>query len=388
MTEWIKHSIIYHVLIDRFAGFSEQADAGKDTFCGGNLKAVEQKLDHIQNLGADTLWLSPFYSTTSYHGYHITDYSQVEPQFGTLADLKNLIAACKRRNMRIIADVVPNHCSVQHPWFKQAMASRQSKYFSWFTFNDWPCRYLSFLDFPELAKFNLQNPAVADWFIENMVQWAHLGFDGFRIDHVVGLPDVFIQKLSETLKAFNPAFVLLGEAWTEGMHFKHLKTLRLRGRYNYWKQGFKQTDIQRHYIGLLDGVLDFGWRQLVLDHIQLANTNPVKLEKLIDSYNHLYPAGFLLPRFLDNHDTSRLMHACKQDETLYLEILTLLFKQDQPVIIYYGTESGLTHQKPVRAGEAFSDLLARSLINWKIPIQPHTEFIKKVASERKMSKKQ
>ncbi len=386
MAEWIKNSIIYHVLIDRFAGFSEQADAGKDHFCGGNLNAIEQKLDYIQHLGANTLWLSPFYGGSSYHGYHITDYTKVEPRFGSLADLKSLIAACKQRNMRIIADVVPNHCSVQHPWFQQAQASRQSEFFSWFYFKNWPHHYLSFLDFSELPKLNLENPVVADWMIHNLCYWASLGFDGYRIDHVTGIPDTFLIRLKTVLLTINPDFVLIGEAWTEGMHYKHLKTLRFRGRYQYWKQGLKQTDIQKHYIGLLDGVLDFGWRELILEHKQLISRNPDKLRILLGRYNQLYPAHFLLPRFFDNHDTSRLMHMCNQNADLFRELLAILFEQQQPVIIYYGTEAGMTHQFPVKAGEAFSDLRARLLINWQEAHQAYAEFIAKIASERKQKK--
>ena len=88
--EWFKDAIIYHILIDRFAGY-KSGKWNKPVFLGGNIKGIIDKLPYIKELGINTLWISPFYKTSAYHGYHIMDFFQVDPHFGTIKDMKKLI---------------------------------------------------------------------------------------------------------------------------------------------------------------------------------------------------------------------------------------------------------------------------------------------------------
>ena len=88
-TEWFKNSIIYHILIDRFAG-CEPNGWDKPEFLGGNIRGIIDKLDYVKRLGVNTIWISPFYKTSAYHGYHITDFFKVDPHFGSEEDLKEL----------------------------------------------------------------------------------------------------------------------------------------------------------------------------------------------------------------------------------------------------------------------------------------------------------
>jgi glycosidase len=118
--DWFKNAIIYHILIDRFAGFASTENWDKPTFLGGNIKGIIEKLPYLQNLDINTLWISPFYKTNTYHGYHITDFYQVDSHYGTAEDIKKLIKAIHKYDMRIIADFVPNHCSGKHPFFQDA----------------------------------------------------------------------------------------------------------------------------------------------------------------------------------------------------------------------------------------------------------------------------
>ena len=89
--KWFKDSIIYHILIDRFAGFKTINNWDKPNFIGGNIKGIIDKLDYLKNLGINTIWLSPFYETTEYHGYHVTNYFDVDPNFGNIDDIKELM---------------------------------------------------------------------------------------------------------------------------------------------------------------------------------------------------------------------------------------------------------------------------------------------------------
>ena len=88
--DWFRDSVIYHILIDRFAGFKSTFDWDKPIFLGGNIKGIIDKLHYLKDLGINTIWISPFYQTSSYHGYHITDFYNVDPHFGDLIPRKYL----------------------------------------------------------------------------------------------------------------------------------------------------------------------------------------------------------------------------------------------------------------------------------------------------------
>lgn len=115
--DWIDKEVIYQVFVDRFAGFPETKENG-NIFMGGNLQGVIDRLDYLQNMGITTLWLSPIYCTANYHGYHATDFMNIDPRFGTMRELAELIESVHKRKMKIIVDFVPNHCSINHPFFK------------------------------------------------------------------------------------------------------------------------------------------------------------------------------------------------------------------------------------------------------------------------------
>ncbi|MBN2487047.1 MAG: hypothetical protein JXB34_13820 [Bacteroidales bacterium] len=381
MNNWFKNAIVYHIFIDRFAGYKVNADAKKPLFCGGRLNAITDKIDYIKGMGFNTIWVSPFYETSAYHGYHITNFDKVDKRFGHVDDLRKLISECHRKQVRIIADIVPNHCSETHPFFIDAKLDKLSKFRNWFYFENWPEKYIRFLDFGELPKINLENPETATYMIDSLSSWAKLGFDGFRIDHIMGLPDNFLLKLKNELLQLNNEFILIGEAWNEGICYKHLKTLRAKGRYRMWKTGMRQADIQKHYLGIVDGVLDFGWRNLLLKNLYSMPGNKQTFLKLEREYCSTFPDGFYLPRFLDNHDTNRIMYSCKNNEKLFKLSLELLTGQEQPIIVYNGTEYGLSHSLPLTPETPYSDLQARGLIPWE-QTGKYTQFITRLLKAR------
>ncbi len=125
--DWMKQGAIYHIFIDRFAGFHDTKNWDSPVFLGGTIKGIIDKLPYLRDLGITTLWISPFYTTSAYHGYHITDFYQVDPHFGTQDDIKELIRESHDSNLHIIADFVPNHCSKEHPFFKEAQHDKNSQ---------------------------------------------------------------------------------------------------------------------------------------------------------------------------------------------------------------------------------------------------------------------
>jgi cyclomaltodextrinase len=388
-TGWFKDAIIYHILIDRFAGYKYPDKWDKPVFIGGNLKGITGKLQYLLDLGINTIWISPFYKTTAYHGYHITDFFSTDPRFGTEKDLKELISKAHKSNMRIIADFVPNHCSSKHPFFIDSLQNRKSRYNKWFYYLRWPDKYLCFLDFKQLPKLNTENPETFEYITESARYWLNCGIDGFRLDHVAGCSNLFWRRFVKVIKSYFPETVLIGEVWIQGIGFRLLKTINIRNKYFKWALGMKQPVIQKEYAGILDGVLDFNFRNHIVEYIawkEKPEEHSDDLSRSLARYYGKFPADFYLPSFVDNHDMSRFLFECGQDKDKLKKALVLQFRLSQPPVIYYGTEAGLSHDKAVMLNEPYSDLKARKPMPWENPDRELTEFCGGLISERKKQK--
>lgn len=383
MAHWLDKAIVYQILIDRFAGFTQDEVAQKPLFAGGKLSGIRSKLPYLADLGVNTLLLSPFMKTTAYHGYHVTDFYEVERRFGSEFELRALIREAHDAGIRIIADFVPNHCSVEHVFFKEAISNPRNPYRKWFYFREWPYDYLSFLWVKELPKINLEHSETAQYMVGSALHWLGMGIDGLRVDHAIGLPSSFLKLLQEQTKSAYPESVLIGEAWLEGLKFKYLNTLRVSNKYFKWLTGFQQEWIQQSYIPYFDGVLDFVFRKTLINHLPLNYAHSVN-RKLRNHYSH-YPKDFRLLSFLDNHDTNRFLHTCNNNLDTFRQAIDIQFNQPQPPIIYYGTEAGMTHFQPVSAFESYSDLHARQPMRWQKIDKAHFSIVKEAIAERKAS---
>ena len=198
---WYKDAVFYEVYVRAFS------DSNGDGH--GDLRGLTQKLDYLQYLGIDCLWLLPTYpSPLMDDGYDIADYYGIHPDYGSLQDFKDLVTAIHARGMRIVTDLILNHTSDQHPWFQAARADRKSPYRDYYVWSDTDQRYsdarIIFLDTEESnwtwdeqagqyfwhrfystqPDLNYDNPAVQEEMREVMKFWLDLGVDGFRADAV------------------------------------------------------------------------------------------------------------------------------------------------------------------------------------------------------------
>ena len=172
----------------------------------GDLEGIRGKLDYLTELGVDALWISPFFpSPMRDSGYDVADYHDVDPLFGSLEDLKKLIAAAKSRGVKIVLDLVANHSSDEHPWFAEARSSREAPRHDWYLWvpdtgkppNNWKAvfelgtawhpnpatgeRYLGSFTRHQ-PEFDWRNPEVRAAFYDIMKYWYGMGIDGFRLD--------------------------------------------------------------------------------------------------------------------------------------------------------------------------------------------------------------
>ena len=202
MELWYKDAIIYEVNVKSFF------DRNKDGV--GDFRGLTEKLDYLQDLGVNTLWLLPFFgSPLKDDGYDISDYYEIHPQYGTLRDFKKFMRECKSRDMKVIIELVVNHVSDQHMWFQDAIKKGpESKYWNYFVWSDDQEKFkdtrIIFKDTeksnwtwqPDVKKFywhrffssqpdlNHNNPRVVRSIRKIIKYWGELGVDGFRLDAI------------------------------------------------------------------------------------------------------------------------------------------------------------------------------------------------------------
>ena len=378
MNNWFDNIRIYHLLIDRFNGGWQVPPKSENVFCGGTLKGVIEKFDYIKDLGFTAIMLSPIFKSANYHGYHTLSFEEVDPHFGSWEDYQQLLDLAHDKGLKIICDFVPNHCWYQAPIFEQSLLKNGGKHRDWFFYpKEDSDEFVSFLGFGDLPKFNLTNPEVASFMIDKAEKLARMGVDAFRIDHALGQPHSFLKSLRQHLQAIRSDIVVFGEVWACGigpqlasqLYFKTNERLQ-----EFLSQDTKpsfQNDLQTDYVDTLDGVLDFAYRNILLEEIRAGRGlkgNKTLRSKMKDHFAK-YPADFKLVLFLDNHDTDRFLFDCQDDVKLLQDAIDLTMEQERPFSFLYGTEQLMTITKTIFNAEPYADLRVRNCMDWSVAPQ-------------------
>ena len=371
---WFDGIRIYHLLIDRFNGGWQIPPKSENVFCGGTLQGVTGKLDYIKDLGFNAIMLSPIFKTANYHGYHTLNFDEVDPHYGTWEDYQQLLDQAHDKGMRVICDFVPNHCWYEAPMFQESLLKNGGKHRDWFWYkNEDSDEFVSFLGFGDLPKFNLKNPEVAGFMIDKAEKLARMGVDAFRIDHAMGQPFEFLKQLRESVHAVRSDIVVFGEVWACGVGPEMAGQLffktdtRLNEFLAQKTKQFSQDDLQTDYVDTLDGVLDFAYRNLLLEELQAGRgiKGNAALKSKIEAHFAKYPEDFKLVLFLDNHDTDRFMFDCHDDVNLLQEAIDLTMELPRPFSMLYGTEQLMTIDKTIVNAEPYADLRVRNCMDWR-----------------------
>ena len=375
MKNWFDNIRIYHLLIDRFNGGWQVPPKSENLFCGGNLQGVIDKLDYIKDLGFNAVMLSPIFKSANYHGYHTLNFEDVDPHLGTWEDYQRLLDKAHDMGMKIICDFVPNHCWYEAPLFEASLLKNGGKHRDWFFYpKENSDEFVSFLGFGDLPKFNLTNPEVVGFMIDKAEKLARMGVDAFRIDHALGQPHSFLQRLRQSVQAISSDIVVFGEVWAQGigpqlasqLYFK--TESRLQEFLAQETKPFSQENLQGDYVGTLDGVLDFAYRDILLEEVHAGRGikgNQTLQSKIVDHFAN-YPQDFKLVLFLDNHDTDRFMFDCHDDANLLKEAIDLTMEQSRPFSFLYGTEQLMTNRPTIFNAEPYADLRVRNCMDWSM----------------------
>ena len=351
-----KQQIVYQIMIDRFANdfksLKNDDNVIPPPFQGGNIKGIINRLDYIVDLGANSVLLSPFFKSNAYHGYHCTTArNEIEPHFGNEKDIQSFVELIKERKMTCGADFVPNHCHITNPIYVE--------HYDWFEFPN--KEYKFYANIKDLPVLNLNHPEAREYMIKQALQLCEWGFNYIRIDHATGPSYSFLHELRMQVKRKYKNVRLIGEVVGE-MDFKPLVCKRYTD--NLKDKWSEQEARQYEYVGILDGILDYEYYDIIKDALlhDMPFKNNKGLKRRVEKHFSRYPKDFELWLFLDNHDVDRILYYCKNIDKVK-EVLDFTYSWKRPVVIYYGTEQGMSNKTAIHQ-EAYDDESVRQCIDW------------------------
>ena len=370
--DWWKGKVAYQIYPKSFK------DSNGDGV--GDLKGITEKLDYLQDLGIDILWLSPVYKSPFIdQGYDISDYYAIDPLFGTMEDMEELIAEGKKRGIAIIMDLVVNHCSSHHEWFQKALADPDGPYADYFYFiesdkepNNWESyfggsvwepvpgtnKYYLHSFHKDQPDLNWQNPDLREEIYKMINWWLDKGISGFRIDAIINIKkDLEWRSLpSDRDNGLVPVPESLVNAQPIEPFLQELKE-RTFAKYNAFTVGevFNETDEELHFFIGKDGVFSsiFDFKQTMLgqegkgwfDH-SLPTADELK-ESIFQAHERADSIG-VLSTIIENHDEPRgVSHYIAEgpvNDTSKKALGTIQVLRKGIPFIYQGQEIGMENQ--------------------------------------------
>lgn len=370
--DWWKGKVAYQIYPKSFK------DSNGDGV--GDLNGITEKLDYLQDLGIDILWLSPVYKSPFIdQGYDISDYYAIDPLFGTMEDMEELIAEGKKRGISIIMDLVVNHCSSHHEWFQKALADPDGPYADYFYFiesdkepNNWESyfggsvwepvpgtnKYYLHSFHKDQPDLNWQNPILREEIYKMINWWLDKGIAGFRIDAIINIKkDLEWRSLpSDRENGLVPVPESLVNAQSIEPFLQELKE-RTFAKYNAFTVGevFNETDEELHFFIGKDGVFSsiFDFKQTMLgqegkgwfDHA-LPTADELK-ESIFQAHERADSIG-VLSTIIENHDEPRgVSHYIAEgpvNDTSKKALGTIQVLRKGIPFIYQGQEIGMENQ--------------------------------------------
>lgn len=323
LPEWARAARIYQIFPDRYSPgngrFWNPVTHLNDIY-GGTLRGIIDHLDTIADMGFNCLWLNPFLPDNSHHGYHATDHFSINPRLGTLADMQELVAQAHARGIRLLFDFVANHIGSGHPYFQHALTHEDSPYYDWFCWQAWPEKYTAYFHVPELPEVDTDNPEVRQYLFDSVRYWLNeIGFDGLRMDYVLGPSHDFWTELRQVVAQIKPDAWMFGEAT-------------------------HTPDWLVTYNGRFHACLDFLLTQHIRDTFAFNTLNVAAFDNFLHLHETYFGTDAALPSFLDNHDMDRFLLIAGNDKRKLKLAALCQFTLAGPPIIYNGTEVGV-HQE-------------------------------------------
>lgn len=333
--DWARGALIYQVFPDRFCKAGECDLTGKlgpytvhrdwneevqwrptpqglvlnNDFFGGNFRGIMEKLDYIASLGVTILYLNPISKSFSSHRYDTGDYKTPDPMLGTEAEFVELCRQTHQRGLRVILDGVYSHTGANSLYFNRegafpgvgAYQSRQSPYFSWYTFRRFPDSYACWWDFDTLPTVRKMEPSFVEYVITGedsvVAHWLRLGADGFRLDVADELPNEFMVLLRKRVRELKPDALIIGEVWEDAS--------------NKIAYGVRR----RYFVdGTLDSCMNYPFRTAILNFMKESDGGEAFRDEVMTIAENYPPQALQCNmNMLGTHDTPRILTALMDD---------------------------------------------------------------------------
>lgn len=364
-TDSMQGGLIYQIFVDRFCKEGEvkvrEPLIMRDDWCGdiqkntkdplvinrevfgGNFKGVMSKLDYLKELGVTTIYLNPIGMANSNHKYDTADYMRVDPMFGSESEFKELVDKAKEHGMQIVFDGVYNHTGSDSIYFNKygrfdtlgAYKSKESRFYHWFNFQEYPDNYLSWWGIDTLPSIKGNCTDFHDYIAgENGVldKFLKLGVAGVRLDVVDEISDEFTKKISDRVKKYGDNKVIMGEVWEDAA---------TKIAYSNRRKYFVNNE--------LNSVMNYPVKESILSFIKTKE--PFDLISTFRMLENNYPKVVIdnLMNFLGTHDTNRIFAELKniadgdvEKAKKFMKIASLLtYTLPGVPSIFYGDEYGM-----------------------------------------------
>ncbi len=332
--EWVKDAIFYQIFPERFFNGDKSNDPENITkwgslpeshsFYGGDLKGIINKLDYLEELGINALYLTPIFHASTNHKYDTTDYMKIDPHFGDLDTVKELVSKCHKKGIRIILDAVFNHCGYYFEPFQDVLQKgEESIYYNWFHIKNTPIKtnppnYHSFGFTPQMPKLNTENPEVMKYLLNVAAYWLkEVDIDGWRLDVANEVDHSFWREFRKVVKSIKKDAYIIGEIWHDSLP---------------WLMGDQ-----------FDSIMNYPVTRACFEYFAYEKIDSKEFKEFINStiIRNTTQVNEVMFNLLDSHDTSRFITRCGGDfRKLILAMIFQLTYIGVPCI-YYGTEIGI-----------------------------------------------
>ena len=276
---------------------------------GGDLEGIRNRIPYLKSLGINLIYLNPIFESASNHRYNTGDYLKIDPILGDEEDFEKLAAYAREAGIRIILDGVFSHTGDDSVYFNRyghysgegAWQSKDSPYYDWYLFDDWPERYKSWWGFETLPEVDEENPAWQEFMItgQNSIvkYWMRKGASGYRLDVADELPDETIEQIRAAVKGADPDGLLIGEVWDDATT-----------KQSYGKQ-------RTYALGRgLDAVMNYPFLNHTIDFLK-GKTDAWEYARFLDHQRHTYPPPmyYTLMNLMSSHDVCRMRSVLARD---------------------------------------------------------------------------
>ncbi len=346
--EWVKNTVWYQIFPERFANGNTDndpegvlewgsEDPTPENFFGGDLEGVTKNIPYLKDLGISGIYFTPIFKAYSNHKYDTIDYMELDPQFGTKEDLKNLIKVCHEHGIKVMLDAVFNHSGFYFPQFQDVLEKgEQSIYKDWFHIREFPLQteplpnYDTFAFTPNMPKLNTENEEVKNYLLDVGRYWVEeFNIDGWRLDVANEIDHQFWREFRHEVKSIKPDLYILGEIWHDSMP---------------WLRGDQ-----------FDAVMNYPFTTNILKLFAKKSISAREFVEEMTRVIHMYPqpVNEVMFNLVGSHDTPRILTECEEDLSRVKQIFAFMLSYTGTPCIYYGDEIGMSGGQDPGCRECF-----------------------------------